>query len=399
MTVRFRRLLISVLVASTGLTAPAFAQQAQAQQASVAHPDKWPAAASPAAITDAGPRPSIAGLMARMTLEEKVGQTDPGRHRLHHAGRPGDLSAGLDPGGRQLGARGGDERRRPELGRPVPRLPRGGGPAGRADPADVRHRRRPRSQQHRRRATIFPHNIGLGAARDPDLIRRIGEATAQEVAATGATGPSARRWPCRATTAGAAPTRATPRTPRCKSYAGPMTLRPAGRTDAGPAAGAGHIAGSAKHFLADGGTTDGVDQGDAGSRRRNSSPSTPRAIRRHRRGVLTVMASFSSWNGVKITGNQEPADRRPEGPAGLRGLRGSDWNAHGQLPGCSNESCPQAINAGLDMFMAPDSWKGLYVNTLAQARSGEIPRRGSTTPCAASCGSRSRPGCSPRPAA
>jgi len=58
---------------------------------------------------------------------------------------------------------------------------------------------------------------------------------------------------------------------------------------------------------------------------------------------------------------------------GFDGFIVGDWNAHGQVRGCTNESCPQALNAGLDMFMAPDSWKGLYVNTLAQVRSGEIP--------------------------
>ncbi len=51
----------------------------------------------------------------------------------------------------------------------------------------------------------------------------------------------------------------------------------------------------------------------------------------------------------------------------------SDWNAHGQLPGCTVESCPQAINAGLDMYMAPDSWRPLYKNLLQQARDGVVP--------------------------
>ncbi len=55
------------------------------------------------------------------------------------------------------------------------------------------------------------------------------------------------------------------------------------------------------------------------------------------------------------------------------GLVVGDWNAHGQVPGCTNTSCAAAINAGLDMFMAPDSWKGLYENTLKQVQSGEIP--------------------------
>ena len=58
---------------------------------------------------------------------------------------------------------------------------------------------------------------------------------------------------------------------------------------------------------------------------------------------------------------------------GFDGFVVGDWNAHGQVPGCTQHICAAAINAGLDMFMAPDSWKGLYDNTLAQARSGEIP--------------------------
>ena len=55
------------------------------------------------------------------------------------------------------------------------------------------------------------------------------------------------------------------------------------------------------------------------------------------------------------------------------GLVVGDWNGHGQVPGCTNVSCAAAINAGMDVIMAPDSWKQLYANTLAQARSGEIP--------------------------
>lgn len=50
----------------------------------------------------------------------------------------------------------------------------------------------------------------------------------------------------------------------------------------------------------------------------------------------------------------------------------SDWNAHGQIPGCSNTDCPEAFDAGIDMFMAPDSWRGLYESTLAHVKSGRI---------------------------
>jgi beta-glucosidase len=89
-------------------------------------------------------------------------------------------------------------------------------------------------------------------------------------------------------------------------------------------------------------------------------------------GVMTVMASFSSWQGVKNHGNRTLLTDVLKGRMGFDGFVVSDWNAHGQVDGCSNESCPQAINAGIDMLMAPDSWKGLYRNTLAQVRSGEI---------------------------
>ena len=51
----------------------------------------------------------------------------------------------------------------------------------------------------------------------------------------------------------------------------------------------------------------------------------------------------------------------------------NDWNAHGQLPGCSNDNCPAAINAGIDMYMAPSDWKGLYSNLLKQVKDGTVP--------------------------
>jgi beta-glucosidase len=57
----------------------------------------------------------------------------------------------------------------------------------------------------------------------------------------------------------------------------------------------------------------------------------------------------------------------------FQGFVVGDWNSHGQIPGCSNDNCPQAIDAGLDMYMAPDSWRGLYAHTLAEVKSGVIP--------------------------
>ena len=57
---------------------------------------------------------------------------------------------------------------------------------------------------------------------------------------------------------------------------------------------------------------------------------------------------------------------------GFNGFVVGDWNGHGQVPGCINTDCPQSLNAGLDMYMAPDSWKGLYESTLQHVKDGTI---------------------------
>ncbi len=58
---------------------------------------------------------------------------------------------------------------------------------------------------------------------------------------------------------------------------------------------------------------------------------------------------------------------------GFQGFIVGDWNGHGQVPGCRATSCAASMMAGLDMFMAPDSWRGLFDSTVAQAKSGELP--------------------------
>jgi beta-glucosidase len=223
-------------------------------------------------------------------------------------------------------------------------------------------------------ATLFPHNIGLGAAHDPALIRRIGEVTAAEVAASGI------EWTF-------APTLAVPHDLRWgRSYEGygadpalvaaygrEMTLGLQGVLAPGKPLGPLQVAASAKHFLADGGTFDGRDQGDARMAEAEliakHAMGYPAAIDA---GALTVMASFSSWNGVKHHGNHSLLTDVLKGRMGFAGLVVGDWNGHGQVAGCSVTHCPSAVNAGLDLFMAPDSWKGLYASTLADAREGRI---------------------------
>lgn len=224
-------------------------------------------------------------------------------------------------------------------------------------------------------ATIFPQNIGLGAMRDPELIRRIGEVTAQEMAATGFD------WDF-------SPTLAVVRDDRwgrtyegfsedpsvVREYAGKMVEGLQGRAATRAFLGAGHVIATAKHFVGDGGTAGGKDQGDNQSSPRElrdiAGAGYPPAIAA---GVQAVMASFSSVRGEKVHGDKALLTGALKQDMHFDGLLVGDWNAHGQVPGCSNTDCSASINAGLDMFMAPDSWKGLYSNTLREVQSGPIP--------------------------
>jgi len=87
-----------------------------------------------------------------------------------------------------------------------------------------------------------------------------------------------------------------------------------------------------------------------------------------------VMASYNSWNGVKMHGDHYLLTTILKGRLGFDGFVVGDWNAHEQVPGCTKTDCAAAILAGVDMLMAPDSWKELYQNTLKEAKSGEIPQ-------------------------
>jgi beta-glucosidase len=224
-------------------------------------------------------------------------------------------------------------------------------------------------------ATIFPHNIGLGAAHDPSLMRQIGEATAAEVSAVGID------WTF-------APTVAVARDGRwgrsyesysespslVADYAAQMVIGLQGPFGSAQFMSAGHTLSSVKHFLGDGGTLGGRDQGDA--RVSEAELATihgagyPAAIKA---GAMIVMASYNSWNGLKLHANKYLLTDILKQRLGFDGFVVGDWNAHEQLVGCTKHRCAAAILAGVDMLMAPDGWKSLFQNTLAQARTGEIP--------------------------
>ncbi|WP_329056766.1 exo 1,3/1,4-beta-D-glucan glucohydrolase [Amycolatopsis sp. NBC_01488] len=229
-------------------------------------------------------------------------------------------------------------------------------------------------------ATVFPQNIALGAAHDPCLVRDVENATARQIRATG------QDWAF-------APTLAVPQDDRWgRTYEGfsedPRITRAYGyEAINGLQDGASQrityngVIATAKHFIGDGGTAKGQDQG--------VNPSSEAdMINIHGQGYYgalaagaqTVMISFNSWtnpdlgiNEGKVTGSDKVMNQILKGKIGFDGLLVSDWNAIGQVPGCTNSSCPQAINAGIDVVMVPADWKAFITNTVAQVQSGQIP--------------------------
>lgn len=224
-------------------------------------------------------------------------------------------------------------------------------------------------------ATIFPHNIGLGAARNPDLIRRIGEITAREVLATGLD------WNFGPTVAVARDDR-WGRTYESYSedpkivveYARALVEGLQGAVGSPDFLGEERVIATAKHFLGDGGTFEGHDQGDtrASEEDLRDIHGAP-YVAALDAGAQAVMASFSSWHGRKLHGHAGLLTDVLKGRMAFDGLVVGDWNGHGQLPNCTNESCADTLRAGLDLFMVPEDWRALHRNTLRQVRSGEIP--------------------------
>ena len=226
-------------------------------------------------------------------------------------------------------------------------------------------------------ATVFPHNIGLGAAHNPQLIEAIGEATAAEIVASGID------WTF-------APTLAVVRDDRWgRTYEGysesPEIVREyaphlvrglqgdSARLDLG---GPGKVLATAKHFIGEGGTGEGADQG--------STRCTETELRDiHGQGhmaaitagVQVVMASFNDWNGAKLHGHKRLLTHVLKKQMGFTGFVISDWNAFRPVREDFGEACAETVNAGIDMLMAPENWRRVHGCLLSQLENGNLPMR------------------------
>ena len=229
-------------------------------------------------------------------------------------------------------------------------------------------------------ATIFPHNIGLGCTGNPDLIEQAGQITATEVRATGihwsfspcVTVPRDERWG--RTYEGFS------EDPKLVGRLGAAAVRGMqGHDLSGPYS----ILACAKHFLGDGGTAfgsstwgnkPGLDQGDArvdlDTLRRIHLPGYTACVAT---GIGSIMVSYNSWNGVKVTGIRELLTGLLKQELGFEGFLVSDYNAIAQVDPDFRTAIRKSINAGIDMAMEPNRYRLFIANLKELVREGSVP--------------------------
>ena len=231
-------------------------------------------------------------------------------------------------------------------------------------------------------ATIFPHNIGLGCSRNPELVERAGRITAIEVRATGinwafapcVTVPRDERWGRTYEGFGE-----TPELARVLGEAAVRGLQ--GRDLKDPLS----VLACAKHFAGDGATIYGtgtklkddvhiLDRGDVrlseAELRRLHMQGYVSAIRA---GVGTIMPSYNSWNGVKCSGSKRLLTEILKQELRFDGFLISDYNAINELPGDYKKQIETSANAGMDMFMAPNTYRELYGFLLELVNEKRVP--------------------------
>ena len=334
------------------------------------------ASAAPALLPYQNPALPVADrvtdLMARMTLDEKLGQmTQAERAALNPQSdlatfRVGSVLSGggsaPSPNTAQAWADMYDSFQRTALTTPLA-IPMIYG-------VDAVH-----GHNNVRGATIFPHNVGLGATRDATLVQNIGRATAEEVSGTGIDWDFAPclcvvrndRWGRSYESFGEVPAIPTALSTIVTGLQG-TTL------GAAPAS----VLATAKHYIGDGGTTGGVNAGNTqlteAQLRAIHLPPFQAAIAK---GVGSVMISYNSWNGVKDHGNRHLITDILKNELGFSGFVVSDWAGIDQIDGQAGFSAADvdaSINAGIDMVMVPNDYRG-FINLLrAEVNNGHISR-------------------------
>ncbi len=220
-------------------------------------------------------------------------------------------------------------------------------------------------------AVIFPHNIGLGASRDAELVQQIGRATAEAVAGTQID------WDFAPVLAAARDERwgrtyeAYGETEELAELLGPAMIRGLQGDALGQAQPS--VLACAKHYLGDGYTSGGKDQGDAEV---SEALAIERILPAYREaiaaGVGSVMVSYSSLSGKKMHCHGHMINDILKGELGFRGFVISDYAAIEQLPGNYSDQLASAINAGVDMVMAPKAHTG-FITTLKELVPARVP--------------------------
>jgi beta-glucosidase len=227
-------------------------------------------------------------------------------------------------------------------------------------------------------AVIFPQNIGLGCTRNPALIEKIARITALEVRATGI------NWTF-------APCVTVPRDMRWgRTYEG-FAEEPDGVKELGAAAVRGlqgddlanplSVLACAKHYAGDGGTVYGTGEGGRPLDRGDVRLDEQTLIRIHMQGYITairagagtIMPSYSSWNGVKCSGSKRLLTEILKDQFGFEGFLISDYAAIDALPGDYKQKIAGSINAGMDMVMVPQRYEEFFTKLKASAEDGTVP--------------------------